>query len=60
MPTQPTTNQPQFLGFGPKPQFPVTPPFTFLSNPPEYPTIPPVAHLGIGPFNVNPNAGVPV
>jgi hypothetical protein len=55
MPTQPTTNQPIFLGKG---QFAVTPPFTFLSNPPEYTVFaPPVTSTGKGPIYVNPNAG---
>lgn len=57
---QPSIPPVQQLGKGPSPEFAVTPPFVFPTNPPEYPTIPVVQQRGFGPFNVNPNAGVPV
>lgn len=57
--TFPTTNDPQTTGLGPMPQFAVVPSFVFGSSPPSYPTIPPVKNQGFGPYNVDPNAGVP-
>jgi hypothetical protein len=53
----PQPSDPQQLGRGPTPEFAVTPPFVFHSNPPALPTIPPVEQTGIGPINTPGSGG---